>query len=359
MHVVPGQFDRVQWQRKFTLRSCIQQWVDPRAIFDLLFGICYEKPGMSSYDGIPLESLEVLEGVPPDVESSLLRQHRDSVDETHNTSSLVSPPPGSEDLTFPLYTAKALSILYPTQDYCYHSTVSRQWRIDEYETCDSCGYRPHFRWFYLCTEDTSGYSDSADSDGSFLSSWITEAILAGEYTDAQRDILFEQKLGVMEMCERERLQAQASPRSENEDKNIHTSLCLNTTTPQRHLRPARCGYRACHHCDRRLLERTWLSIDAVCNDPSIQPPSAWDLWETPVSDAGLVSNIGLRGPHPPPPPPHASQHMYREIHPHRGQQVSESYSADYDDSSDLSDLMSRLSTIEEISEETEVIIETI
>ncbi|KAL2851582.1 hypothetical protein BJY01DRAFT_244916 [Aspergillus pseudoustus] len=313
---------------------------------------------MASYEEIPLEYLEVLEGVAPDNESLLHERNNDPSDEIHNTASPVDSSPASGVLTFPLYTATPSAISYPSQDNCYHSTVSRQWRIDEYETCESCGNRPHLRWFYLCTEDTSGYSDAADPNGSFLSPWITDAILAGEYTDAQREILFEQKLRVVEMCVRERRQAQAEPPSEHQDKPGHSSRGLNPSVPQTNTRPARCSYRACHHCDRRLQERTWLSINAICDDPNIKPPSAWDLWETPVSDARIVSNLGLRGPPPPPPPPHISQYVYRGVHRGRVQHVSENYSADYDSSSDLSDLLSRLSTIEEISEEMEITTET-
>ncbi|KAL2808237.1 hypothetical protein BJX63DRAFT_409797 [Aspergillus granulosus] len=309
---------------------------------------------MASYEDIPLESFEVLEGVAP-AGQSLHDQNAESADETHNTSSPVNSSPGSEGIDFLLYTASSLAVSSPNQDYCYHSTVSRQWRIDEYETCDSCGNRPHFRWFYLCTEDTSGYSDSVGPDGSFLSPWITDAILAGEYSDAQRGILLKQKLGVIEMCERERRQAQARPSFGHEDRTVHSSRCLNRSIPPIHPRPARCRYRVCHHCDRRLQERAWLSINAVCNDPNIEPPSTWDLWATPVSDATIVSNLGLRRSAPP--QSQFSQYVYRGVQCRRGQDVSENYSVDYDPSSDFSGLMRRLSTIEEISEEMEVIIE--
>ncbi|KAL2797519.1 hypothetical protein BJX66DRAFT_297371 [Aspergillus keveii] len=313
---------------------------------------------MASYEGIPLESFELLEGVAPDNESPLHDQNAEAAEESHNTPSPLSASIGSASFPFPPLTASPLAIAYPTQDSnCYHSTVSRQCRINEYETCDSCGNRPHLRWFYLCTEDTSSYSNPANPNGSFLSPWITDAILAGEYTDAEREILFEQKLKVMEMCERGRRQAQAGPCFGHENKFRYNPLGLNPTVPQMPPRPARCCYRACPHCDHRLLERTWLSIDTVCNDPDIKLPSAWDLWETPVSDARLLSNIGLSGPPPPPPPPHFSQYVYRGVHSRRTERVSENYSADYDSSSDFSVLMSRLSAIEETSEETEIRVE--
>ncbi|KAJ0419854.1 hypothetical protein BJY00DRAFT_285282 [Aspergillus carlsbadensis] len=312
---------------------------------------------MTSYTDVPLESFEVLDGVAPDNEP-LHDQNAEVADETHNTSLPLSASVGSARVPLPPLTASPLAITSPAQDgNCYHSTVSRQWRIDEYETCDTCGNRPHLRWFYLCTEDTSSYSNPVNPNGSFLSPWITDAILAGEYTEGEREILLEQKLRVMEMCERERRQVQAGPCFGHEDKSRYNPLGLNPNVPQMPPRPARCCYRACHHCDHKLLERTWLSIDTVCNDPNTKPPSAWDLWETPVSDARLLSNIGLCGPSPPPPPPHLSQYVYRGVHSRHTQRVSENYSADYDSSSDFSVLMSRLSTIEETSEETEICIE--
>ncbi|KAL2826594.1 hypothetical protein BDW59DRAFT_144923 [Aspergillus cavernicola] len=122
---------------------------------------------------------------------------------------------------------------------------------------------------------------------------------------------------------------------------------------QIHPHPARCNYRACHHCDRKLQERTWLSLNEICNDPDIKPPSAWDLWETPVSDVNLVSNLGLRCPPAPVPPPHRS-YVYRGSQRHRIQRVTGNYLVGHGSSLSLRTLMSTLSTIEEISEETEL-----
>ncbi|KAL4931904.1 uncharacterized protein BDV17DRAFT_288476 [Aspergillus undulatus] len=251
--------------------------------------------------------------------SDVTFEHLESVDATGDDFDTADEPVSAGD-TSHLYTVRPLIISPPRQpplqNNCYHSTVTRQWRIDEHETCNSCGRKPFLRWFYLCTEDTSGYTASIDQSGSLLSEWITEAILDGEYTVEERDLLIEQKLKVLSVCEWERNRAGAHFNANQGNQHQHglnQPPGSNFNAPQIPSRPSRCHYRACYHCDRKLQERTLLGLNAVCDDPNVRPPSAWDLWETPVSDARVVRNLGLRAPRPPQPPPHSSQYVY--VHP--------------------------------------------
>ncbi|KAL3473963.1 hypothetical protein BJX99DRAFT_232426 [Aspergillus californicus] len=308
--------------------------------------------------GIPLGPLPVLMGVAPDATSSDL----DTTSSTQ-TSYPVSTEDTSEQFPQP-YAVRPLAFpshrQLPHQN-CYHSVVTRQWRVDQWETCDTCGRKPFMRWFYLCTEDTTSYSDPVDPNGVILSPWIREAILAGEYTDAQRETLIKQKVEVLRMCESERRLARASTQSDSDFglENLgHPDAELGpySSRTQTHQVFARCSYRACYQCDRKLQERTWSSLNAVCNDPDIQPPNPWDWYETPVSDARFVSNLGLRIPppyRPPPPPPPHSPYSYHGSQRRRLQRVVGNYVVGYGSSLDFHAVTNTLSTIEEVSEETE------
>ncbi|KAI9375610.1 hypothetical protein BJX61DRAFT_102285 [Aspergillus egyptiacus] len=306
--------------------------------------------------GFSMDSFPVLEGVPPREETSIpTYEGIESPDTTDDTSSEDGPSTEHvEDASQQYGTVRPVVTPYShprrrLRNYeCYHSTVSRQWRIDQYETCDSCGRRPFFGWFYICTEDTDGYSDPIDPDASLLSPWITEAILAGEYTEEQKEILIQQKLGVLRICERERQLAQSQARADA------ASFGLNSQTqPHR----VRCTYRACYHCDRKLQERTWLSLNEICNDPNVKPPNAWDLSEIPIADARHVINLGTRSSPPPPPvpPPHLFlPHLsHSELVSLRRsmRRVSGTLIFTHESSVSLHSVMSSLSTIEEEDEE--------
>ncbi|KAL2864442.1 uncharacterized protein BJX67DRAFT_361156 [Aspergillus lucknowensis] len=315
--------------------------------------------GMMNYEDLSLKGYEVLEGVAPDNPSSLALPDQDaeSTEEAHNTPSPFDAFPEAEIPYYQPYTLRPLAVPRPLfrptltrRSNCHHSIVSRQWTIDQYETCGSCGRRPFMRWFYVCAEES--YGDSI-SGGSLLSPWITEAILAGEYTDTQRNMLLEQKLRVLEMCERARKQEEYDISFRLENMNEHGFHNPHPGVPQPRSQPSRCRYRACYHCDRKLQDRTWLSLNAVCNDPNIKPPTAWDLWDTPVSDVKFVSNLGLRNPPPPPPPPpHRSQYAYLAFQlRRRSQYVYDSRRAGYGSYSSFQNPMTMLSTIEEVSDE--------
>ncbi|KAL4968257.1 uncharacterized protein BDV14DRAFT_197040 [Aspergillus stella-maris] len=297
--------------------------------------------------------------------SSVTFEHVETVDATEDDPSTTEDMNGMEVASHP-YVVRPLIVSTPCQqphqDNCSHSTVTRQWRCDEHETCNTCGRKPFFKWFYLCTEDTSGYAAPIDQTGSLLSDWITEAILEGEYTDDEKETLIEQKLRVLEMSERERRLFEArykagygngyQCRFPATGLNQHPGPASNTT--QLPSRPARCIYRSCYHCDRKLQERTWVSLNAVCDDPNIRPPSAWDLWETPVSDVRVIRNLGLRAPQPPQPPPHSALYAYRASYRRHLKRSARIYITGYESSLDVA-LLSNLATIEEISEEIETL----
>lgn len=330
-------------------------------------------------DSDDLGCYPVLVGVAPGTEPDVTFEHQESLDTTKDMCSDIED---SMEAARSFYRPLAMNPVVPDprqavyQERCYHSTVTRQWRINAYETCNNCGKIPFLRWFYFCSEDTSGYTGPIDQTGSLLSEWITEAILAGEYTDAQRDKLIEQKLGVLEMCEKERnmyisdlrfspghgAEFQPGYHFQTHQGRVTAEAEPSFTQSQAYSRPVRCQFRACHHCECKLQERTWLSLNAICDDPDATPLNDWDFWKTPMSDASIVRNLGLRPPKPPPVPPHLSQYGYSVSQRRRMRRCYRQHIPGYE-SSLIVALMSNLSTIWEVNEGmeshiTEVRIET-
>ncbi|THC97845.1 hypothetical protein EYZ11_002698 [Aspergillus tanneri] len=137
--------------------------------------------------------------------------------------------------------------------------------------------------------------------GPFLSPWILKAIENGNYTVEEREVLIQQKLGVMRMAALEKhpsspalsllevenepgeyiTQYNQSPFRVNQSIG-HTQQTSSSTsyTSSRPLPPPPCTLRACRHCERRfanLEERSWSSINEICSDPTITVPAAWEL----------------------------------------------------------------------------------
>ncbi|KAL5336363.1 hypothetical protein BJX70DRAFT_372848 [Aspergillus crustosus] len=320
-------------------------------------------------DNLALGSYPVLEGVAPDSSSSATFEHLESVEVTLDTVEETPDPHDTLASSYSLHATRPVVVArsrpLPRRIECHHSSVTRQWRVAEYETCDTCGVRPFFRWFYLCTEDTTDFLASNNRDGSFLSAWVTEAIIAGEYTDAQRDILIKQKIGVQKQCERVKNLAQASmsfhqdrvdtrvfeeqeeaASSQANHNDLESEAGPSNAVPQLYIRPTRCHHRACYHCDRRMHERAWLSLNAVCDDPEVRSPTSWDIWDTPVSDVNHVRNLGLRKPTPPRPPPHDTQYVYRAVQHRQIPRASGNYLVRHNSSINVA-IMTELSTIEE------------
>ncbi|KAE8348506.1 hypothetical protein BDV28DRAFT_161285 [Aspergillus coremiiformis] len=263
----------------------------------------------------------------------LAQQHQVSAPEDDVLSADDSLLPSDEHSDYSGHPPMVPSTSHPTvhQQNCHHSVIERQFCVDRMETCESCGRRPFLGWLYLCTEDTSGFSDPLDPiNGPFLSPWILKAMEDGHYTTDQKEIVIHQKLNVVRMAERERgpappplsmvyaersmhdeyyqddpwveLVEDVSQRHERSPRTSESTVHFEHTEKsshifQRPLPPPPCTFKACRYCERRygnLEERTWISLNKICNDPSIPPPDSWELLERPVSDANILRNIGLR-----------------------------------------------------------------
>ncbi|PYH96963.1 hypothetical protein BO71DRAFT_396626 [Aspergillus ellipticus CBS 707.79] len=203
--------------------------------------------------------------------------------------------------------------------FCKHDVVAREYALDENETCESCGRVPALGWFYRCNVDTSGFSHQMDPNQALaLSPSIVNAIKAGHYNAVQKNIVEWQKQRVLQMCAADN--DLPVPRFEttqvidgiedDDDENPHVEIVEDVAQESRTLSPppARprglrpiCSYRACHHCAPRYQDKSWMSINEVCNDDTISAPTAWDLREQPVTDAKVVCQLGLR-PSPAYPP---------------------------------------------------------
>ncbi|KAB8069510.1 hypothetical protein BDV29DRAFT_182569 [Aspergillus leporis] len=280
-----------------------------------------------------IHSLPVLQGVSPESIYSPAHQHQEPTQEDYVSPAVEFQRPSNyRNYYFNGYPPIALPPCQPVvrRQCCHHSVVERQFCVDRSETCDSCGRRPFLGWFYACSEDTSGFSDPIDPiNGPFLSPWILKAMEDGHYTAEQREYAIHQKLDVVRMAERERgpvpppLSMLYDPRSVVSDRNEsdpwvemvedvspHDSSFFDHGQPaasfaqagqgsdiaQHPIPPPPCTFRACRHCERRygnFEERTWVSLNEVCNDPSRPPPDSWELLNRPVSDAKLLRTMGL------------------------------------------------------------------
>ncbi|RAQ52793.1 hypothetical protein AFGD_004838 [Aspergillus flavus] len=294
-------------------------------------------------------SLPILQVPPLTSNYRLVRQYQVSTQEDY-----VWPAP---ELQLPLdyqnyYTGHPLMAPPTTQSAvrqrrCHHSVVERQFCVDRMETCKSCGRRPFLGWLYLCVEDTSGFSDPLDPiNGPFLSPWILKAMEDGHYTTEQKEIVIHQKLNVVRTAERERgpvppplsmlyaersaqnghnlddpwveLVEDVSQRDESAPRTSESTVRLDhpeqtSQLLQRSHPSLPCTFQACRHCEHRhgnLEERTWISLNEICNDPSIPPPDSWELLERPVSDANILRNLELPSGHFWPGSPNASSSDY-------------------------------------------------
>lgn len=329
--------------------------------------------------------LPVLQGVPPP------ESHQ------HQVPAQAIDVPSTVDPQLPSHNQGHCSGLNPMaplasqtttrQHNCHHSVVERQFCVDRMETCESCGRRPYLGWVYLCIEDTAGFSDPLDPiSGPFLSPWILKAMEDGHYTTEQKEIVIHQKLNVVKMVEREKAPAppllsmlyaqRSAPVGHNQDdtwveliedvsqrgegSGDFTALSEHTGQSsrifQRSLPPLPCAFRACRYCERRygnLEERTWISLNEICNDRSISPPDPWDLLGRPVSDAHILRDIGLRSQSTSTSPPHicSSGHSTSEGHEHSSIRL---FSGQNITSTNLHELVNQSFNISAGSEDTEL-----
>ncbi|PLB37040.1 uncharacterized protein BDW47DRAFT_107722 [Aspergillus candidus] len=247
------------------------------------------------------DHIPVLEGISPD------QPHQadsiDSRDALEIPQAQITPVP-----TVDLHARQRSS----RPDSCFHSVIDRQYCVDDFEQCNVCGRVPFLNWFYRCIVDTSAFTEPFNPDRPILSPWMAKAALDGHYTDEELNVLFRQKLEVLEMAEKLR-QTRSSPHATEvdqerpdddddddrqvwvEDVNQDSSRSSPSTRTRVHAIPRPpCTHHACHHCNPALHQRCWLSIDAICTDPEIKPFTEWDFHERPMSDTRIVRTLGMR-----------------------------------------------------------------
>ena len=247
-----------------------------------------------------LDQIPVLEGIPP--EQPHQADSTDSQDTLDVAHAQIIPVP-----TVDLQARQRSS----RPDSCFHSVIDRQYCVDDFKGCGVCRRVPFLNWFYRCIVDTSSFTEPFDPDRPILSPWMAKAALDGHYTDEELNVLFRQKLEVLEMAEKLR-QARSSPHSTGvdqeqpddgegshevwvEDINQESSHSSPSTQTRVHAIPRPpCTHHACHHCNPALHQRCWLSIDAICTDPEIKPLTGWDFHERPMSDTRIVRTLGMR-----------------------------------------------------------------
>ncbi|PLN81252.1 hypothetical protein BDW42DRAFT_169497 [Aspergillus taichungensis] len=247
-----------------------------------------------------LDQIPVLEGVPP--EQPHQTESTDSQDTLEVAHAQITPVP-----TVDLHARQQSS----RPDSCFHSVIDRQYCVDDFEQCGVCGRVPFLNWFYRCIVDTSAFTEPVDPGRPILSPWMAKAALDGHYTDEELNVLFRQKLEVLEIAERLRQARSSSHPTEvnqeqpddGEDENqvwvedvsqdSSRSSPSAQTTVHAIPRPP-CTHHACHHCNPALHQRCWQSIDAICTDLEIKPLTEWDFHERPMSDTRIVRTLGLR-----------------------------------------------------------------
>ncbi|KAF9892418.1 hypothetical protein FE257_001526 [Aspergillus nanangensis] len=212
---------------------------------------------------------------------------------------------------------------------CNHGIVERQYSLDDDDVCVHCQQRPFLGWYYMCAEDSKEYwaPPLNPEVGPFFTPQALTAIESGQYTDAQREQLMRQKLEVLmkafvdrntpftpqPLCE---LDLAADDNNEvwvelvENVNQANLGACSDdppaAVSPQPEdcteyippIVPRPCHFSACRSCERRmrinLAERVYLSINELCNDQSIRPPSAWDLRDRRISKVFIVRNLGGR-----------------------------------------------------------------
>ncbi|KAK1147137.1 hypothetical protein N8T08_001876 [Aspergillus melleus] len=243
------------------------------------------------------------------LDNSIPQPHLQDLPSNHLPSAQESPSSQNPSRPLPPIPPRQPFIRLPL---CTHSVVERQHCVNPYEQCESCGRIPFLGWFFVCVEDTSGFSDPLDPiRGPFLSPWILKAIETGQYTEEEREMLIQQKLRVLTMADLARAPSPSISMLEAEYGAGELAMQQTGQTASspaspggstadlfpHPLPPLPCILRACRHCERRfanLEERSWGSINEICNDPAIGPPAAFELAGRPVSDANTVRNLGWR-----------------------------------------------------------------
>lgn len=200
---------------------------------------------------------------------------------------------------------------------CSHDLVTIKYCATDNDICHKCLRRPIRGWLYRCAGDS--YDAGCDSvDEPFLSPSITKAIADGHYTDDEIEALHLQKLEVREDAEALRDEAPSTPsRNSSDDFGNHSDdsnqpqvgfiedinmddlpkpPVRTVDMPKRKPRRASCDFQACARCHWRFSESAMVSIDQVCDDPKIKPPTVDDLAGAPISNSKVVSNLLVKRP---------------------------------------------------------------
>lgn len=173
---------------------------------------------------------------------------------------------------------------------CTHGVMEIEHVHGHRFTCDACRKEPFFGWLYRCKMDQwAAKYNSADEP--FLSPWLMKAIEEGKYTDDQISIVYQQKEDVVERVDAFR---NASPDSEIDPfylEGRHPDL----RKPEEERKWVRerppCHYRVCHSCRSHYEHRAYISLDTVCNEPNIRPPSLAEVANLHVVDANICRNL--------------------------------------------------------------------
>ncbi|KAJ9394758.1 hypothetical protein DTO282F9_8324 [Paecilomyces variotii] len=240
---------------------------------------------------------------------------------------------GSDPLPPIRPAAVPASVQHPA---CTHCTMTRKFDDDRNETCDICHRKSAFGWLYVCTEDHDGFipadneysstlcRESCDSDTAgeiSLSPWIKKAIEHGQYTTDQIEILKLQRAKVEEAVSIARNPTPTSSVThisessyiEDTDDEAWTETVEDTSQPDTesepedsmpgisgpqvdHIRPRAhpvCRLMCCHACRPACRDRSWASLNAVCNETHVKPPPPWDVSNRRVSNTNVVRQLGL------------------------------------------------------------------
>ncbi|KAL1885200.1 hypothetical protein Plec18167_001857 [Paecilomyces lecythidis] len=219
---------------------------------------------------------------------------------------------------------------------CTHCTMTRKFDDNSNDTCDICHRKSGFGWLYVCTEDHGGFipadqdysstlcreSCGPDTTGEIsLSPWINKAIQDGFYTTDQIEILKLQRAGVEEAVLIARSPTPASSvthisessytEDTDEEPWAETVEDINkpdgepeteesvpsTSDPEIvHVRPRAhpvCRLMCCHTCRPASRDRSWASLNTVCNEMPVKLPPPWDISNRRVSDTNVVRKLGL------------------------------------------------------------------
>jgi hypothetical protein len=241
------------------------------------------------------------------------------------------------------------------QQTCTHITMTRLYDNYGSHRCQVCHRHPAIGWIYRCTQDHGGFLPESDFTATQetvpvtiseatptwrLKQWMYEAVLKGQYTVEQFSILFQQRQAVKKAIF-SRGSGMATPSSsassdycskssdlastilasiassypevgteQSQDKNgmfvqdkhhqrtadqlldegdIATVTGLNKTSDLSY--PA-CTWTCCQICHPTYRDRAWQSLDPIVNAPTKAPP-AWEFKNRRISNARIVTNIGL------------------------------------------------------------------